>query len=157
MGWLYRVYSRPDVSRYLLDEPSSPEDAQKRISERISRTDLDGEHGSLSLVIEREHLPIGDVLLWYTDRERRVAEIGWVLDPDHGGQGFATEAVLAVLDLAFSHYRTHRVTAQMDARNTASAKLARRVGMRQEAHLRQDWWSKGEWTDTAIFGKLASD
>jgi RimJ/RimL family protein N-acetyltransferase len=45
----------------------------------------------------------------------------------------------------------------MDARNTASAKLARRIGMRQEAHLRQDWWSKGEWTDTLIFGMLASD
>ncbi|MGO3041113.1 hypothetical protein, partial [Ancrocorticia populi] len=29
--------------------------------------------------------------------------------------------------------------------------------MRQEAHLRQDWWSKGAWTDTLIFGMLASD
>ncbi|GAA4760284.1 GNAT family N-acetyltransferase [Citricoccus nitrophenolicus] len=157
VDWLYRVYSRPDVSRYLLDEPSSLEDAQKRISERIPRDDLDGGHGSLSLVIEREHLPIGDVLLWFTDREHRVAEIGWVLDPDHGGQGFATEAARAVLDLAFSHYRVHRVAAQMDARNAASAKLACMAGMHREAHLRQDWWSKGEWTDTVIFGKLASD
>ena len=45
----------------------------------------------------------------------------------------------------------------MDSRNTASAKLARRIGMREEAHLRKDWWSKGEWTDTLIFGMLASD
>ena len=45
----------------------------------------------------------------------------------------------------------------MDARNTASAKLATRIGMQQEAHLRQDWWSKGEWTDTLIFGMLSSD
>ncbi|WP_313815192.1 GNAT family N-acetyltransferase [Citricoccus sp.] len=157
VDWLYRVYSRPDVSRYLLDEPSSLDDVHRRLSERIPRDDLDGGHGSLSLVIEREHLPMGDVLLWFTDRERRVAEIGWVLDPAHGGKGFAIEAVCAVLDLAFSHYRLHRVTAQMDARNTASAKLARRAGMRQEAHLRQDWWSKGEWTDTVIFGKLSSD
>ena len=32
-----------------------------------------------------------------------------------------------------------------------------RIPMRQEAHLRKDWWSKGEWTDTLIFGMIASD
>ena len=62
-----------------------------------------------------------------------------------------------MLGLAFDHYGVHRVAAQMDARNLASARLARRVGMRQEAHLRQDWWIKGEWTDTLIFGMLSGD
>lgn len=85
------------------------------------------------------------------------AEIGWVLDPAQGGKGYATEAATAILDAAFDHYGLHRVMAQMDARNTASAKLAARVGMTQEAHLRADWWSKGEWTDTLIFGMLDSD
>jgi RimJ/RimL family protein N-acetyltransferase len=62
-----------------------------------------------------------------------------------------------VLDLAFDHYRVHRVAAQMDGRNIASARLARNSGMRHEAHLRQNWWSKREWTDTVVFGMLASD
>lgn len=77
--------------------------------------------------------------------------------PDHGGKGFATEAVRAVLHLAFDHYRVHRVAAQMDGRNTASANLARRAGMQREGHLRQNWWSKNEWTDTVVFGMLAGD
>jgi RimJ/RimL family protein N-acetyltransferase len=154
---LHRIYAQPDVARYLLDDPWTPETAQQKIGERIPKTDLDGETGALALVIERDQIPIGDVHLWFTDRERRVAEIGWLLDPEHGGRGFATEAVSAVLDLAFDHYRVHRVAAQMDARNTASARLAANTGMRQEAHLRQDWWSKGEWTDTFIFAMLASD
>ena len=62
-----------------------------------------------------------------------------------------------MLNVAFDHYGLHRVIAQMDARNTASAKLATRIGMHQEAHLRQDWWTKGEWSDTLIFGMLSSD
>ena len=45
----------------------------------------------------------------------------------------------------------------MDARNSASAALARRVGFRLEAHHVQDWFSKGEWTDTLIFARLASE
>jgi len=45
----------------------------------------------------------------------------------------------------------------MDARNDTSARLATRVGMRQEARFRSDFWSKGEWTDTVIFAVLGSE
>lgn len=154
---LHRIYARPEVARYLLEEPWTPAIAVEKVDERLAKTDLDGQSGALALVLERHGAPVGDVALWYTERERRVAEIGWVLDPDHGGHGLALEAVCAMLDVAFDHYRLHRVAAQMDARNTASARLAGKAGMRHEAHLRQDWWSKGEWTDTLIYAILAAD
>lgn len=154
---LWRTYSRPDVDRYLLEEPWSEEDAACRISERMVRTGLDSRNAALALIIEHEGAVVGDVAIWLTDVERRVAEIGWVMDPAHSGRGFATEAVRAVLRLAFEQYRVHRVVAQMDARNEASARLAQRAGMQREAHLRQDWWSKGEWTDTFVYGALSTD
>lgn len=141
----------------MLEGPWTHEDAVTRLAERLTKNDLDGETHALVLAVEHEQQPIGEVLLWFTDAQRRVADIGWVLDPRFGGHGYAAEAVGAVLDLAFEHYRVHRVAAQMDARNDASARLAERVGMVREAHLRQDWWSKGEWTDTLIFGMLATD
>ena len=155
--WLHELYSQPDVARYLLDEPWTAEVTHDKLTERLAKTDIDGETGALALVIEHDGVPIGDVALWLTDHEHRQGEIGWVLDPAHGGQGFASEAVRAVLVLGFDHYRLHRVTAQMDARNSASAALARRVGLRLEAHHVQDWFSKGEWTDTLIFARLASE
>lgn len=143
--WLHELYSRPDVARYLLDEPCTAEFTHDKLTERLAKTDIDGETGALALVIEHDGVPIGDVALWLTDHEHRQGEIGWVLDPAQGGQGFASEAVRAVLALGFDHYRLHRITAQMDARNSASAALARRVGLRLEAHHVQDWFSKGEW------------
>lgn len=155
--WLHAIYSQPEVARYLLVEPWSDVDAAKEISKRLVRTGLEGDAKALGLVIEHDGTPIGDVALWLVDAERRVAEIGWALDPRHRGRGYAREAVGAVLRAAFGRYGLHRVAAQMDARNHASAALAAAVGMRREAHLRQDWWSKGEWTDTVIFGMLASD
>lgn len=79
------------------------------------------------------------------------------LNPAYGGQGFASEAVRAVLALGLDHYHLHRITAQMDTRNSASAALANRVGLRLEAHHVQDWFSKGEWTDTLIYARLASE
>lgn len=157
VDWLQRVYGRPDVARYLLEQPWSREDTERHLATRLTRTDLEGEAGAWALVVEHEGAAVGDVALWFTDRERRVAEVGWVLDPAYGGRGLAAEAVGAVLAAGFERHGLHRVTAQMDARNTASAALATRVGMRQEAHFRQDWWSKGEWTDTLVFAVLARD
>lgn len=49
------------------------------------------------------------------------------------------------------------MVAPLDARNTASARLATAVGMRPKAHMRQDWWNKGEWTDTLVVGMPAED
>ena len=156
-GWLHDLYSRPDVARYLLDEPWTAEATREKLGERLAKTGLGDEAGALALVIEHGGAPIGDVALWLTDKEHRQGEIGWVLNPEFGGQGFASEAVRAVLALGFDHYRLHRITAQMDARNSASAALARRVGLRLEAHHVQDWYSKGEWTDTLVYARLASE
>jgi len=155
--WLLSVFSRPDVAAYLRDEPWTAELARTKSTDRIQRSGLDRPSRTLALIIEHEGAPVGEVLLWYTDHERGVAEIGWVLDPAQGGKGFASEAVRAVLDLAFNTPGMHRVAAQMDARNAASARLAERVGMRREAHLRQNCWSKGEWIDTVAFSMLATD
>lgn len=154
---LQAIYKRPDVARYLLEDPWTPSDADRQVSQRIARTGLGDGSTALSLIIEHDGQVIGDVAIWLTNPDHGIAEIGWVLDPDWGGQGLATEAVHEVLRLAFAELGLHRVSAQMDARNTASARLAERVRLIREAHLRQDWWSKGEWTDTLIFGGLASD
>ena len=49
------------------------------------------------------------------------------------------------------------MVARVDARNTASAAVARRIGMRQEAHLHENEWFKGEWTDELDFAVLAAE
>lgn len=154
---VHDIYRRPEVARFLLEDAWSREDAVERVALRRQRTGLEAPAHALALVIEHEGTVLGDVALWFTDPARRVGEVGWVLHPDAGGKGFAAEAVRAVLDLAFTGHGAHRIVAQMDGRNAASARLAARVGMRQEAHLRQNWWSKGEWTDTLVFAMLASD
>lgn len=162
---LLPIYSRADVARYLLEDAWTAEVAETRVAERIPRTGFGTDSRALALVIEtgdgHDSIAgsriIGDIAIWLGEGSDTKAEVGWVLDPAAGGHGFASEAAIAVLNVAFDHYGLHRVVAEMDARNTASARLAERIGMRQEAHLRQDMWSKGEWTDTLIFAMLAGD
>jgi RimJ/RimL family protein N-acetyltransferase len=152
-----RLTNHPDVIRYSFGEPWSETDAARNVSEQMVKTGIGDGCTGLTVVIEHAGTNIGQIQLWSGSRQPRVAEISWTIDPAYGRRGFATEAVNAVLDLAFGHYGIHRVTAQMDARNEASEHLARRVGMTREALLRDEWWFNDEWTSTLVYAILSTD
>lgn len=98
---------------------------------------------------------VGDVGV-LTEADPRLARIGFTIAGDAQGQGYATDAVTAVLSHLFAG-GTHRVSADCDARNTRSAALLERVGMRREAHHRASAWWKGEWTDEYVYAVLAGE
>jgi RimJ/RimL family protein N-acetyltransferase len=150
-------YGDPHVSRFLLSEPFTIDDATEVVNKRQGQTHPINAGDSLALVVEHDTTLVGDLMLKFVGEKSSIGEIGWCFDPSFSGRGFATEAAAALLDLAFEHYGMHRVMAQMDARNTSSARLCERLGMTKEAHLRQDWWSKGEWTDTYVYAMLAPE
>lgn len=154
---LLSYYADPEVARYLLTPPWTEEYGRKELAKLVERTGLATPSRALALVVEHEGEVVGDVALWATDETGAVGELGWVFHPAAAGKGLASEAAAALLDVAFEHYGMHRVVAQLDPRNTASARLCERLGMRREALHRQSWWSKGEWTDTEVFAALASD
>jgi len=87
----------------------------------------------------------------------RSGEIGWILNPAFSGMGYATEAARALLGLAFEELGLHRVVARIDADNGPSIRVAKRLGMRQEAHLVRNEWFKGAWTDEIDFAMLEEE
>lgn len=58
-------------------------------------------------------------------------ELGWMLVPDERHKGYATEAARASLDFAFSRLRVPRAISLIRAENSASERVARRIGGRQ--------------------------
>lgn len=153
----FAYYGDAVVSRFLLSEPFTLEDAEETVERRRGQTHPTEPGDALALVVEHQGRLVGDLTLQLLGERSSIGEIGWSFNPDYAGRGFATEAAAAVLHLAFEHYNMHRVKAQMDARNSRSARLCERLGMTKEAHLRQDWWSKGEWTDTFVYAVLAAE
>ena len=149
--------SRPDVVRYMPTEPLPASGTVAFVAERIPATQIQADDDKIILAVEHDGRVIGDLLIRATQIAHRQAEIGWAFNPDYHGRGFATEAARELLVLAFADLRMHRVFAQLDPRNTASARMCERLGMRREAHFREDIWFKGEWGDTAVFALLASE
>jgi RimJ/RimL family protein N-acetyltransferase len=154
---LHDIQSRPEVTRYLLYDARDRGQVRKVLEERIQADFVARDALNLAVVLPETGALIGDVVLFLRSREHRQGEIGYVFHPDYGGRGYATEATRALLGLGFEHHGLHRIVGRLDARNTASARLLERLGMRREAHLVQNEFIKGEWTDELVYAMLEDE
>jgi RimJ/RimL family protein N-acetyltransferase len=156
---LHALQSHPDVVRYLFWNKRSREEVAVALRERLACTRLEEDGDAIVLAVERrsDTRLIGDVTLWLRSIEHRQCEIGFVFHPDGQGQGFGTEAAREMLRFAFEELEAHRVYGRTDARNSASAALMGRLGMRQEAHFRHNEIFKGDWGDELVFAILEEE
>ena len=150
---------REDVCRYVPFEPMTREDITERLTGQWARTELTSEGQSLTLGAEVSQTGelAGDIILFWHSEEHAGGEIGYVFNPSLGGRGYATEAVTMMLRLGFEELGMHRIIARIDERNDPSVRLARRVGMRQEARLVENEFFKGEWSTELDFAILAAE
>lgn len=156
---LFAIHGPPDNSRFLYTEPRSRDEIPEMIERFRQLTAIDDEHNGLRLaaVLATTGEVVGDVCLWRVSREHGQGEVGYVLDPGHQGHGYATEAMHEMLRIGFEVVGFHRIVGSLDARNTASAAVLERLGMRREAHLRENEFVKGEWADGLIYAMLAAE
>jgi RimJ/RimL family protein N-acetyltransferase len=153
---LYAYQSRPDVARYLHWGARDRAQAREALEQQCRETVLDQEGDWLTYaVVPRESgTVIGEVGLKWLSREHRQGEIGFIFNPDHQGQGLATEAAEVMLRLGFDDLRLHRIIGSCAAQNAASARLMQRLGMRQEAHFVHNETIKGEWSEELVYAIL---
>lgn len=152
--------SDPETLRYMLWPVRSRAESREHLARRSVMTRLEADGDPLALAIETLEQPgrvIGEVNVRLTSVANRQAEIGWIVNRNHQGRGYAFEAASRMLDLCFDTLGSHRVHAQLDPRNAASVALCDRLGMRCEAHFREDIVFKGEWADTGIHAILRSE
>ena len=144
--------SDPDVARYQSwTTPVSTEEASELV--RTLQAGDPARPGWFQYAIEADGGLIGDVGVNRHDNGRQ-AEIGFTLAKPWWRRGYAHEAVSRVLEQLFAVDGLHRVCAECDARNQASARLLDRLGFRREGLRREHTFVKGEWTDDLLFGLL---
>ena len=68
--------------------------------------------------------------------------IGWMLRKECWGNGYATEAAKAVLNDAFARLGAEEVIADIRPENTASCRVAERLGMRPEYEVVKQYRGK---------------
>ena len=84
----------------------------------------------------------------------REANIGYELNSQFWGKGYATEAALAILRFGFEELGMHRIVANTLAVNKGSVRVLEKLGMRLEAQELEKEFIKGSWYDGLTYAIL---
>lgn len=143
------LYSDPEVVRFINGQPSESVEAQAHFIEQIiaAYSLLNMGLGSFPFIEKSTGLLIGVVLLkplprsehledWRNFRDNPTAippvheiEIGWHLNRQYWGQGFASEAAKKMMDYGFQELSLKEIYAILYPENVKSAAITQRLGM----------------------------
>lgn len=90
------------------------------------------------------------------DWQNERLELGYLVWQPFEGQGYVSDLVRTLEKTAFGR-GFYRVEIRCDPKNIRSADVARRMGYRQEGHLRGHCVEGGRRRDTLLFAKLRDD
>lgn len=108
----------------------------------------------LAVTLKRTGALIGNCGVRLQAPGAQEADIGYELNPEQWGQGYASEAARAMVAFGFTELGVHRIWAHCIADNAASARVLEKLGMRQEGRLREQEYFKGRWWDTLLYAIL---
>lgn len=149
--WLRRTINDLRVRRYLLAYAPMNLEQERDWVESLAERD------GVNLLACVDGDPVGSVGMKEPNVVWGNAEIGYYVDPEHWGNGYATEAVELLVQYAFEERRLHTLHADIVARNEASARVLEKVGFETEGVRREAAFVDGEYVDVHNYGLVATD
>ena len=145
----------PEVIKYLTFGPNTKEESKQFIELCIGHQKEEQRRNyELGITLPSENKLIGGCGIRVTSPGNSVANIGYCLNRNYWGKGFATEAANGLLRYGFEELRIHRIYAICDPENVASKRVLEKTGMVYEGHLRQNVVIHGEHRDSLMYSIL---
>jgi RimJ/RimL family protein N-acetyltransferase len=134
LGAFQAYRSDPDLARYQGWQPTSDEQARAFLAKQAKQV-LGSARQWLQVAVTLSDTGevIGDLGLCVLDASKGEITLGFTLARSAQRRGYATEAVMAVLDALLGRGRARSVVAVTDVRNAAAEALLRRVGFGYES------------------------
>jgi RimJ/RimL family protein N-acetyltransferase len=151
---LFGFFSDRDVTRYWSRPPMTHLGQARTLLRDIRAGYRTGENVQLGIERRRDRALIGTCTLFHFHPQSRRAEIGYALGRQYWGDGFMHESLQRLLVYAFDELQLHRVEADIDPRNAASARTLTRLGFVKEGLLRERWIVAGFISDSEVYGLL---
>lgn len=133
----------PEIARYQgWDVPCTVEDVADWIGSFMEEP-WPSPGSAINVAIDLDGTLIGDVAVGW-GATYAEAWIGFTLQREHHGRGYATEAAGAVVERLLTE-GSERITASVDPENVASVRVLERLGFRRTGSTRSE--VRGEWVD----------
>lgn len=147
--------SDPEVVRYMPWGPNTEEESQRFIRRAITfQLEQPRRHYELAVVLKEEDLLIGGCGIRVSNPDIMEGNIGYCLNRNFWGKGYATEAARTLLTYGFETLNLHRIYATCDPENKASVRVLEKIGMSLEGRHRENLRIRGEWRDSLIYAIL---
>ena len=154
---MYDYAKRPSVTQYLTWNPHTDPAETREYLTYVGQRYRTGDFYDWAVVDKETGRMIGTCGFTSFDLENDGAELGYVISPDHWGEGYATEALSKVMSFGFSVLGLNRMYVRILSGNEASERVARKCGMRHEATLYSSLLVKGEFRTVKIFAILRDE
>jgi ribosomal-protein-alanine N-acetyltransferase len=151
---LLAINSDEETVRFLGHAPWQGMTEAEAWFERMSKLQESGSAMEFVIAAKATGNVIGRCGLFELEEGNQHARLGYILGRPHWRQGYMREALSALIDCAFSEMNLRRLEADVEAQNTASASLLRRLGFTREGILRERWLTNGATMDAEVYGLL---
>lgn len=138
---MHRIMTNPVAMRYWSNPPHKALDETERWV--ASMVEVDPAESDDFIVTLNGEL-IGKLGTW------KVPEIGFLIDPDHWGKGYASEAMAAFIQRRRELGSTE-LTADVDPRNLSSIMLLARHGFMETGRAKGTWQVGDELCDSIYY------
>ena len=155
---VHHYAEKTDVVEFLPWGPNTEEETKQFIERVIkNRSKTPREKYEFAVILKENDKLIGGCSLNICNPEDQSGEIGYCFSPEIWGNGYATEAVSALIEFTFQKLEIHRLFAGVEPENTRSIRVLERLGLRLEGHLKENKLIRGKWRDTLIYAILAKE
>jgi ribosomal-protein-alanine N-acetyltransferase len=130
---MFEMDSDPEVHRFLGNKPVQHIDECRNAIENLKKQYKDNGTGRWAVILKETNAFIGwSGIKFITDsinNHQNFYEIGYRFNQKHWGKGYATEAGLVFVDLAFNDMKVDALYAYADLGNIGSRKILEKLGM----------------------------
>jgi [ribosomal protein S5]-alanine N-acetyltransferase len=155
VDFVFRHFSDPQVTRYLLDEP--PFSSRAEAVELIEFYQQSHKSNRWGIEHKADGVLAGTCGFHNWDQKRFRAEIGYDLSPGYWGQGLMVEALRSALSFGFQQMQLNRIEALIYVENPQSARVLEKLGFRREGLLRDYFYLNGQFYDHYVYSLLRRD
>lgn len=154
---LFHIWSDPAVTKYMNIDKFTDEIQAKEMIKLLDKLSKKNKAIRYSIIELKSNKIIGSCGYNSLDFENANTEIGYELDKDYWGRGYAPEAITCLIKYAFNDLKLNRIEAKVEPENTNSIKVLEKLNFTYEGTLRKVEKSKGYFIDLCLYSLLVTE
>ncbi|WP_074598288.1 GNAT family N-acetyltransferase [Sediminibacillus halophilus] len=129
--------------------------AQQKLIESFREKREADEEYHFGIYQKSDHLLVGTIQLFQVVRgSLQSSFIGYFVDKNYNGKGYASEAVKQITSYAFDVLQLHRIEAGVMPHNKGSIRVLEKAGFHREGIARKNVFIDGKWEDHLVLALL---